>query len=453
MATAIVGLTELMGAFGFDTALIQRQDTQRTHYDTAWTFSVIFGVAIAILLLTLAIPAAEFYREPRLTAILPVLAAGALIAGFENIGTVAFRKELNFGAEFRLLFAKRISTFIVTIGLAVVFRNYWSLIAGIFTGKVVSVLIGYRMHPYRPRFSLTAAKELMHFSKWLFFSNLIQFLQGRSTDFVLGRIVGVHGLGLYNIAAEIALLPSTELIAPLNRAVFPVYSQIAADSDKLLSRFREVFGVIALLAFPVTFGISVVAEDAVMLLLGPKWIEAVPIMQMLAFSGLAAALQSNLYLVIVAMGMPKASTIFSGLVLLVALPSLILFSASYGAAGAAASSAISALIGLIGISYVFVRLTKCPPAWLLLSIWRPLTASAGMALVVTTVKVRISDVVAPSTLDSLYRLTILIACGTLSYVLLTMGLWMVSGKPNSSEQTIFQFIRTKILGRFMSIAR
>jgi len=49
MAMAVVALLELMGAFGFDSALIQRQDTERKHYDTAWTFNVIFGLSIATL--------------------------------------------------------------------------------------------------------------------------------------------------------------------------------------------------------------------------------------------------------------------------------------------------------------------------------------------------------------------------------------------------------------------
>ena len=54
MATAVVALLELMGAFGFESALIQRQNTERSHYDTAWTFNVIFGAAISIMLLIMA---------------------------------------------------------------------------------------------------------------------------------------------------------------------------------------------------------------------------------------------------------------------------------------------------------------------------------------------------------------------------------------------------------------
>src|SRR5450830_1844049 len=84
MAMSVVGLTELMGAFGFDVAIIQNQNAERKHYDTAWTFNVLFSVATAALLLALTYFAAAFYKEPRLYYVLPALAVGALVAGFEN---------------------------------------------------------------------------------------------------------------------------------------------------------------------------------------------------------------------------------------------------------------------------------------------------------------------------------------------------------------------------------
>ena len=196
MASSIVALTELMGAFGFDTALIQRQDARREHYDTAWTFGVLFGVAIALVLVLVANPAADFYHEPRLELIIPILALGALISSFENIGTVAFRKELNFHKEFRFLLLKRISGFVVTIALAVMFRTFWALIAGIITAKTVALVISYQLHPYRPRFSLKARVDLLGFSKWLFISSVLKNAQ--PVDF-MHEITHFSGLDLPEI--------------------------------------------------------------------------------------------------------------------------------------------------------------------------------------------------------------------------------------------------------------
>ena len=88
MATSILAALELLGAFSFDMALIQNQAATRKHYDTAWTFEVLFGVIKCALLLALSVPAAAFYGEPRITAVMQVLALCTLLQGFDNIGVV-----------------------------------------------------------------------------------------------------------------------------------------------------------------------------------------------------------------------------------------------------------------------------------------------------------------------------------------------------------------------------
>lgn len=441
MATAVVALTELMGAFGFDTALIQRQDAKRAHYDTAWTFNVIFGITVALVLLALAVPASEFYREPRLEGILPALAVGALFAGFDNIGTVAFRKELNFRSEFRLLFFKRIAAFIVTVSLAIAFRTYWALIAGIVTAKLVGVLISYRLHPFRPRFDLSARSDLLHFSKWLFISNLIQFLHSRSTDFILGRTVGSHGLGIYNVAAEIAALPSTELIAPLNRAVYPAYARLATRLEDLKQRFVEVFGLIALIAFPVSFGIVSVADPVVRVLLGPQWLEAIPLIRIIALSGLVGALQSNMYLVIVALGKPKANTILAGTLLLFSLPVIVFASLNYGIVGAAWAHFASSLLALCGINFVFKRITRIELILITYRIWRPLLAALAMTAIVLMTDVWLS---ASTYNPPVIELAILVLVGAGAYASTILLLWLLSGRPHGAEELLLATLKDKL---------
>jgi len=441
MAMAVVALLELMGAFGFDSALIQRQDTERSHFDTAWTFNVIFGTSIAVLLVVLAVPAAAFYREPRLELMLPALALGSLVTGFENIGTVAFRKELNFNLEFRYLLTKRLAGFVVTITLALTLRSFWALIFGVVIGKMMSVLISYRLHPYRPRFSLRARADLFNFSKWLFISNLIQFLHSRSTDFVLGRTVGSHGLGVYNIATEIAAMPSTELIAPLNRAVYPAYSRLAGLREQLWERFLEVFGIICLLAFPVAVGLYCLSDLVVVLLLGDKWHEAVPILQIAGFSGLMAALQSNLYLVILAMGQPKANTLLSAGLLVVSLPAVVYASLQYGALGAAYAHCVVSVLGFMGIVIVFTRFTGLPLGRLIDVMWRPLLASATMALILWGAMASINA--QWPMLPLFAKLVVLILVGATAYACAALALWFLVRQPASVEKKLLKILIEK----------
>ncbi|WP_332749610.1 lipopolysaccharide biosynthesis protein [Hydrogenophaga sp.] len=443
MAMAVVSLLELMGAFGFDSALIQRQDTERSHFDTAWTFNVFFGAGIAVFLVVMAIPAANFYREPRLELMLPALAIGALVGGFENIGTVAFRKELNFRMEFTYLLAKRCVVFVVVLVLAFTLRSFWALIFATIVGKVMNVLISYALHPYRPQFSLAARGDLFNFSKWLFISNLIQFLNSRSTDFILGRTVGSHGLGVYNLAAEISAMPSTELIAPLNRAVYPAYAQLARARDKLLARFMEVYGLISLMAFPVAVGLFCLSDLVVALLLGPQWTDAVPIMQILGLCGLVGALQGNMYVVMSAMGKPKANTLLGASLLVITLPALVFFSLQYGALGAAYAQFVSAVVGFCGIVWVFTAVTGAATRNLFAVMWRPLVASCFMAATILSAQYVLTAF--NWNVFLVVRLLGLVLLGAVSYALFVFALWWLAGRPASAEKVLLKFLSSKFL--------
>jgi lipopolysaccharide exporter len=443
MAMSVVALTELMGAFGFDVAIIQNQNAQRKHYDTAWTFNVIFSAATATTLLALTFGAAAFYHEPRLQHVVPVLALGALIQGFENVGTVNFRKHMDFRKEFRFLFLKKVASFVVTIVLALVFRSYWALVIGIVSGKLFSVAISYLLHSFRPRFSLEAKAEFFHFSKWLFLSNLVIFVQNKSDSFILGRAVGAYDLGLYNIASEIAVMPSTEFIAPINRAVFPAYSKLSAQLPALRAKFLEVFGLIATVCLPISLGLLCVADSAVAVLLGPQWAAAVPLMRIFAICGLTSALQSNLVLVIVARGQPKANTMMSAGMLVLYLPLLVFAAMNYGVYGAAWVHLVMSVVVLVPLHIVFFRLVELEPSLYASVLWRPV--AAGLAMAGAVLWLRQAGDAALAGLPPLMTLLLYMAAGALVYVSVLLLLWRCSGRPAASAEAS---ILGAVIGRF-----
>ena len=178
-----------------------------------------------------------------------VLAIGSAVQGFQNIGLVAFRTEMRFDREFRFLTAKKLIGFGVTVPLAIILDSYWALVIGQTVSRIAGTALSYWVHPYRPRLSLQAGSELFHFSKWMLLINFISYLKERSSDWIIGRIAGPAALGAFNVSYELASLPSTELVAPINRAVFPAYAQLAAESrDALRREYLSVIAMIMLLA-------------------------------------------------------------------------------------------------------------------------------------------------------------------------------------------------------------
>ena len=213
MAMSFVIMAELLSAFGFDVAIIQNRSATTEHYNTAWTGNLLLGALITTVMLVAALPIARFYQHPELVWVVSALAFGPLFTGAENIGVVAFRKELDFRREFRFQISRKMIAFCVVVPLAFLLRNYWALVIGTLVSKASSTVISYLMHPFRPRPSLSQLRPMLRFSRWLLFNNFVSFLKERSSDFFVGRLHGSQALGVYNIAYEFAHLPSTELSA------------------------------------------------------------------------------------------------------------------------------------------------------------------------------------------------------------------------------------------------
>ena len=444
MALSFIFMAELLTAFGFDVALIQNQNATNAHYSTAWTGNLLLGLSITVLMLVLALPIANFYRRPELVWVVCALAFGPLLTGAENIGVVAFRKEMDFRREFVFQISRKLIAFCVVVPLAFALRNYWALVIGTLVSKLAGTAMSYLLHPFRPRPTLSHLKELFHFSRWMLFNNMVGFFKERMADFFIGRLYGAQGLGAYNISAEFAHLPSTELSAPINRALLPGFSRME-QIDEIRSAYANAVGVLALLALPAAAGIFAVAPLLVPVILGPKWLETVPLMQTLAFNGALLMFHSSMSTILFARGFPARVTASNAsyvAMLAILLTLLTLLAPHVGLPGAAYAVLLTSVLATPIYLYQMKHCLGIGPAVFITAIARPLVAALLMAALVRWVLPPYSASMAFGTLIT--WLGTGIALGAAAYVVLAAALWLAMGRPAGAERMVMQ----RLLRRF-----
>lgn len=434
MATSLIALLELFSAFGLDTALIQRQEATPAHFHTAWTLNVLAGLGIGLMMLLLAWPAGLFYREPRVVPVICVLALAAALQGFENIGVVMFRKDMRFDREFRYLLGKKLIAFGATVSLALMWRNYWALVTGTIIGRIASLSLSYILHPFRPRFSLGRAADLMHVSKWLLLQNGLAFMKDRSSDLIIGRIAGPHSLGVFSVSAEISNMPGTELVAPINRAILPGYVKLANDLPALRREYLSVMSMISLLAVPAVAGFAACAPFLVLLVLGPKWIEAAILIEILAFFGITQVLQSNAYSAFLAIGKPEIFARINAIHVGILLPLMLILTPAFGIQGAAwAYVATAALILPVNFIYI-TRFLGLRHRDFVSRFWRPLAAAAAMYVGIRLLGPALPDAAIASS-QAATSLVTCIALGVPLYAASIAILWFSSGRPQGTAES------------------
>ena len=444
MAMSVIAIIELATSFSFEFALIQKPDPQREHFDTAWTLNILVALAGAVLTAALAYPAASFYGDPRLVAVMFAIGGAWLVSGFENTGMANFRREMNFSAEFRWMASRRVASFVVTLLAAWMFRSYWALVIGTATGRIVGVAMSYVMHPLRPRLSLSRARELFSFSGWMLANNMAGVFIGRLPHIYVGRVFGAQALGAYTVGSEIALLAHTELVAPINRAMFPGYARLADDPATFRRMCIEATAAILLIVLPVSAAVAILAEPIVRVLLGVQWHDAAPIIQVLAFAGAIAALNSNNTSAYLALGKPYLPTMILVTRVLLFVAIILVFAPVHGFIAVAYAELVAAL-GSLAVSFpILFSSLRLRVRDYLESLWRPLLASALGAGVL---HVAVNAVAQPDTFaGATEQLLVGLAVGCVVYPLFLWMLWRVSGRPEGVELMIGRRVRDMVRG-------
>lgn len=365
MAMVAVAILQSFTQSGVDLALLRADEPTREHYDAAWTLEIIQGIALAVALFATAPLVAGQFEDPRVTEVIRALSVAGLIGGFQNIGVVNFRRTLDFRREFRFGVFKKLSSFVVTIAAALWLRNYWALVIGQVAGRLAEVVLSYVMSDYRPRLALARIREIWGFSRWLVLARFTMLVNRQFDRWVVGTIGGAGAMGNYFIAQDFASSPSDEVVAPMARAAFPVYSRLRADPAGLADALRRMLASVAAITFATGLGIAAVAEDFVYVVLGPKWSGAVPLMPWLGLFAAVYGVVRTLDTFLIATGRERLSSLVA-LAYAIAVVPVLWFAGQGGGVDAIAATKALTVFALVGI---LARVVASTPPLALGAVW------------------------------------------------------------------------------------
>lgn len=440
LAGSAYAFLALLGQFGFDSALIHKRSPDRSHYDTAWTANILVGVAVGMLTFAIAKPAALFFEDPRIEYVVYAFSVLSFAKGLENVGVVNFRKDLKFRGDFLYFVLPKVVSISVAIAAAFVLRNYWALVIGMITSQLVTLLYSHFSQPFRPRPSLSRFGELFNYSKWIIATNFIKYMSTNGLDIVLGKLLGTSAVGAYGVAKQIAFLPSEELLAPINRALFPGFSTVSDDPPRVRNILARVLGVTGLIAIPAAAGIIVLSETLTLVVLGPKWLMVSDILGVLGFAGLVMAMRGALGPVLMARGLPKVLTVANTALLVVILPATIYLVPRIGVVGVAWATVAGGIVTTPILLHAVRRDIGFGWGMVIARVWRPTLASGLMAAAVVWVDQALAD----QSMSGPLHLLLGVSAGVVAYPIILLGIWLAAGRPAGAESELLQLFRGRI---------
>lgn len=231
MAIVQVVLTgvAMFSDFGIKGSIVQDERGDDPDFlNTAWTFQILRGFVLGVIVLLAAGPIAEFYETPILADLLMVAAIVPVIQGFASTRLATASRKLFIGRMVMLHLGAQFVGILVMIALAWWLESVWALVIGSLVSPFLVTSLSHVVIPgirNRIMFERDALGRLFGFGKYIFLATIAGFFVGQGDKAILGKFVSLSDLAIYNIAFFLASVPVL-LANALNQAViFPLYAR------------------------------------------------------------------------------------------------------------------------------------------------------------------------------------------------------------------------------------
>lgn len=362
----IAGMALVITSFGLmftdpalGAALVQRPTIYERDRSTIFWTAAALGATLTVLAVAFSGLVAAFFGEPEVRALFAVSSVGFTLIGL----SVAHRALLTRKLAYRSLEIREMASIVtggaVAVVVAAVGFGPWAIVSNFIAYSAMSTLLAWLLLDWRPKlmYSRESARDLGGFSAKVFGATLLAWGNQNLDKVFVGRVLGAAPLGAYSLAYNTMQMPVGLVAGTVHQALSPAYSRIQRDRERLERAFLRSRRVSVALVVPTLTALMVVAQDAVQIVFGTKWDDAIVPLQLLCLGGIASSLSALNWSIL------QASGEAGFLLRLMLLTSVVTWSAfaiglSWGIVGVAASYAAARWLLVIPATWLTTRGVK-----------------------------------------------------------------------------------------------
>lgn len=286
MPMIFLGLAQVFIDSGFANALVRKPNLTENDLSTAFWFNVFVGLVCYVVLFISSSAIASFYDTPILAPILKITALSTLFNPLCTVQQAILTRSIDFKKQAHVSIVGAILG--GCFGVFLAYNNYgvWALALSQCLSSLYRVVMLWIITKWKPilSWSSDSFKYLWGFGSKLMFSGILETLYQNMYTLVIGKVYSSSSLGYYTRAQHFAQFPSLNIYGILRRVTLPVLSSIQSDETKTIRVFEKILRVTVFIIFPLMFFLIAISEPMIKILLTDKWIQTVPILQVLSFA-------------------------------------------------------------------------------------------------------------------------------------------------------------------------
>jgi len=348
--------------FGFAAALIQmaeKEISEKTYNTAFWTG---FGLNIIVyLLLCLVIGpiAANFYNEPILIKVFPILSLNIIFNSFNIIQLVKLTRNLEFNKLAAVNFTGNLVACIVSVIMAYNGFGLWSIAVNGAVISLTSLPIYFYFNRWFPKaiWSRKEFNKIFGFGVYATGTQLTNSVTSQVDYLLIGKLVDKHHLGLYAFSFQITSIIRSAIVGIISKVMYPIYAKIRDDKAALRNYYGQIVKFNTLVVSSIMILMFLYIEPVLEFAYGTKWDEAISIIKILSISSIIYVLAGSNTSLIRALGYASLEfkiQLFKTVFLYI--PSIIVGTYFYGIVGTAWSIVFNGVASVIIAMYFMNKL-------------------------------------------------------------------------------------------------
>jgi len=303
----VIGFSQAFSDMGISNAIIQKQKINHTQLSTLYWLNIICGVAVFIVVQSIAPLIADIYDEPHITNLIRLLSLVFIFVSIGNQYRILCQKELNFKAMEIINVTTALIGFLVAVTAAKNDYGVKSLIYAMLvqTGlsSILYLLLGIKFY-HRPslKFEFSQVRSFLSFGLYQMGERSVNFISNNSDKLLIGKFVGIDVVGFYNLAWQLVIFPITKIHPIINKIAFPIYSKVQHDLNKLDSYYTLTVKILSIASLPFLTFLIFFPQEIVEVVFGQGWNKTAEIIPVLAVVGILKSVGNPGGAIILALG-------------------------------------------------------------------------------------------------------------------------------------------------------
>jgi O-antigen/teichoic acid export membrane protein len=411
MTQVISAIFAVFNGSGFASALVQSDSVDDHQIAQVFGMMILLNGTLAVIQMLIAPLAAAHFNQPVVGDMLRVLALSYLAMPLIQVPTAVLSRGLDFRKQAIANFTAAVASAITALSCAYSGLGVWTLVITplvMFYVRGIGLMIASGLW-ICPSFNFRGARSTLAFGGALLISQILWVIQSQADIAIAGSMFDPYHLGLYSEALFITQIFTAKFIPPLNEVAFPSYVELKNGGTVVASAFVSTVRLTMFVAAPLYLGMAATAEPFIETVFGPKWLEMIPFVRLLALAMPFFALQIIFSPATNAMSKPRIYVLSSAAGAII-MPVAFLIGIQYGALGLGYAWLVGAPLLLIVTMAVSLPTIGARGRDILMAVLPSAVAAGLMAGVVMLVTPYVSHMPAP------VRLIILVIVGAAIYL-------------------------------------